>query len=224
MLLTDARRRPHRRRTARWCRSPSRTGRVGPRRDRRGHRARHRRAGARPARPVPAAGGDRRRPRRGARRGGHRLAADPRALRAAGADRARADVTLNRAVAVAWSTGRAPGSALLDALDGDDRHGRPPPAGRRAGAPARDGRRRRRGAREPTGAPRGGRRACPSSATSRTARRGCDEGERHRAQPWVEGPVSAAPRRWSGVTATDARELLLRLTAVALRRPRRRPR
>ena len=85
MLLTDARR-------------AARTGADGTlialadqdrslwnrRLHRRGHGAHHRRARTRHPRPLPAAGGDRRRPRRGAGRAGHRLAADPRPLRAAG--------------------------------------------------------------------------------------------------------------------------------------------
>ena len=55
---------------------------VGRRADRRGHRARGVRGDrAAPAGTVRAAGGDRRRPRRGAHRRADRLAADPRALR-----------------------------------------------------------------------------------------------------------------------------------------------
>ena len=58
---------------------------VGPRGDRRGRRAGARGAAPPPAEPLRAAGGDRRRPRRGAELGGHRLGRDRRALRRAAA-------------------------------------------------------------------------------------------------------------------------------------------
>ena len=80
---------PHRRR-----RRAGAAGRAGPlavgrRGDRGGRRARHRTLAA-PVRAVPAAGGDRRGARRGPTRRAHRLAADPRPLRPAGAVVARA--------------------------------------------------------------------------------------------------------------------------------------
>ncbi len=84
---------PHRRPPARTYGSGGRAGphgRAGPvpvgqRADRRRGGAGERVAGGHPAvRAVPAPGGDRRRPRRGTLRRGHRLAADPRAVRAAG--------------------------------------------------------------------------------------------------------------------------------------------
>ena len=55
----------------------------GTRADRRRRRADHATLGSGAARPVPAPGRDRGRARRGAERGGDRLAADPRALRRA---------------------------------------------------------------------------------------------------------------------------------------------
>ena len=126
------------------------------------------------ARPVPAAGGDRRRPRRGAARRGHRLAADPRALRAARAHRAQPDGHAQpRGRGGDGRTDRGPGSTLL----GDARRRRPrspattgstrcaPTCWRwpATAAAARAGYRDARRAARP---------ACPSSATSRRAPRG----------------------------------------------------
>ena len=176
MLLTDARRpAAHRRRTARWSRSPSRTARRWDRAlDRGGRRADHRRAGARAARPVPAAGGDRRGPRRGADAREdtdwpqilalyellERVAPNPM-------------VTLNRAVAVAMVDGPA-GRARAARPRSTPTTAWPTTTASTPSAPtcwrwpatdaaARDELPRR---------PRAARRASPSSATSRPAPRG----------------------------------------------------
>ena len=92
MLLTDARR-PARTRPGRHAGAARRAGprAVGPGVHRGGRRARVRRAGAGDARPVPAPGRDRRRARGGGARGGHGLAADPRAVPAARAPVAEPD-------------------------------------------------------------------------------------------------------------------------------------
>ena len=76
---------PHRRRRGAGRRSPSRTAACWDRRrpSTRASRSSPTRWRAPPLGPVPAAGGDRRGPRRGAARAGHRLAADPRPVRAA---------------------------------------------------------------------------------------------------------------------------------------------
>ena len=101
---------------------------VGPRRDRRGRRARQRALAERPARAVPAAGGDRRGARRGARRRGDRLAADPRALRAAGARCSEPDGRRSTARSRwPWSTARGAGlacstrSTAIERMDGHHR-------------------------------------------------------------------------------------------------------
>ena len=133
MLLTDARR-PARTDAGRrrWSRWPSRTAsRWDAGADRRGRRAGHRDAArAAPVGPYQlqaaiAAVHDEAPTRRG-----DRLAADPRAVRAARADVARARwSTLNRAVAVAMVARAArPGSRCSAPLDGDDRLARTPPA------------------------------------------------------------------------------------------------
>ena len=72
-------------------RPPRRAGplAVGRRPDRRGRRPHHRHPAPGAGRAVPGAGRHRRRPRRGADLGRHRLAAGPRPLRRAGADRAQ---------------------------------------------------------------------------------------------------------------------------------------
>ena len=81
MLLTDARR-PARHAARRVPGTAGRAGpaEVGPGADRRGNRAHQRRAAPGRGRPIPAAGGHRRRARRGQDHGRHRLAADPWAL------------------------------------------------------------------------------------------------------------------------------------------------
>ena len=128
-------------------------------------------------RALPAPGGDRRGPRRGRTRRGHRLAADPRALRAADGLAPNPMVTLNHAVALAMVARAA---------------GRP--------RPARHARRRRAHGRRTialdavrahllemageaaareraTERRRGARRASPNSATWRDGRLGCRPSE-----------------------------------------------
>ena len=81
--------RPGRRRTASWCCWPTRTGRCGTAALIAEGQALVRAVPApQPARPVPAPGRDQRRAQRRADRGGHRLAADPGALRPAAGARA----------------------------------------------------------------------------------------------------------------------------------------
>ena len=143
MLLTDARRAgadPRRRR--RWSRSPSRTAAAGtgPRSPRASRwsptRWRTRPLGPYQLQAAIAAVHD-----EAAARRGHRLAADPRAVRAA---RARSRPTRwSRSTGRSrsrWSTARTPASTLLATLDADDRVAEPPPTRRRPRAPARDGR------------------------------------------------------------------------------------
>ena len=83
MLLTDARR-PARHDDGRQARPLAEQDRraLGRRGDRGRHRPARRHARRVPDRPLPGAGRDRRRPRRGRAGRGHRLAADPRPLRA----------------------------------------------------------------------------------------------------------------------------------------------
>ena len=142
---------------------------MGRRRDPRGRRARRGRAVLGPARPLPPAGRDRRRARRGAARRGHRLARDPRALRAARAGGAEPDGDAQprgRARDGARSAGRARAararstptiaSAATTACSRSARTCWTWPA-----SASRRGRRISR--------PRAVRRACPSGATSSSA-------------------------------------------------------
>ena len=177
MLLTDARRAgPDRRR-----RRAGPAGRAGPRaveprrRSPRASRWSPTRWRAAPLGPVPAAGGDRRRARRGA--DARRTPTGRRSSRCTSCSSGIAPQPDGHAQPRGRGgdgrTARAPASTLLATLDADDRAGRPPPARRRARPPARDGRRRTpRRATRYRDAPRGARRACPSSATSRPAPRG----------------------------------------------------
>ena len=120
------------------------------------------------ARPVPGAGGHRRRARRGRRR-----PTTPTGCRSSPCTTCSPAlapnpmVTLNHAVARAMVLGpeagpRAAGHARRRRADG-----RPPPSPRRAGPPARDGRATPRPPAPDTSRPPGARRARPSSATSR---------------------------------------------------------
>ena len=114
MLLIDARRAgAHRRATASWCGSPTRTARAGTRRKLEEGRALVRAPDPpRPARPVPAAGRDQRRPQRPA---ADRLAPDRRALRPAAG--VHADPGRARSTARSRSprpTGPKPALAELD--------------------------------------------------------------------------------------------------------------
>ena len=122
MLLTDARRaaRTGRRRLA----GPA--GRAGSRAGRddliaRGHRADHRHAPARAARPVPAPGGDRRRPRRGA---APRRPTGRRCSRSTSCSSASRRTRWSRSTArwrVAMVHGPRAGLDLLATLDDDER-------------------------------------------------------------------------------------------------------
>ena len=100
-------------------------GQVGPGADRRGNRADQRGAAARRGRALPAAGGHRRRPRRGHDHGRHRLAADPGALRPAGTRSRRTRSPRSTARwRWPWCTGRRPGCEVLAALAADKRMAR----------------------------------------------------------------------------------------------------
>ena len=130
--------------TAASSRSPSRTAPAGtPPRSREGVALVDDDARARPRRPLPAPGRDRRRPRRGAARRGHRLAPDRRALRPPRAPRPEPDGHAQpRRRRRAWSHGPQAGLAALAASTRRPRR-RPPPPRRRPSPPARAGRRPR---------------------------------------------------------------------------------
>ena len=123
MLLTDARRAgAHRTRGRAHPARRAGSRALGPRRHRRGRRARQRGARARRGRLVSAPGRDRRGARRGGARRGHRLAADPRALRPAPAHVRQPDGALEpRHRRRDGARARARASSSSRPLDGDAR-------------------------------------------------------------------------------------------------------
>ena len=154
----------------------------------------------RAGRPVPAPGRDRRRPRRGADRGRHRLAR--RSSRSTTCSSAWRRTRWSRSTAPSrsrWCTAREAGLDLLATLDGDDRMAAPPPP-RTPCAPTcwrwpATRRRRGRATRRPPAGPR----ACPSSATSSHAPPGCATTDRFHAGA---AALPTAPAKPELATAT----------------------